>query len=441
MTQDTAAATTNPLLNGAITKAFRRIIPLIIAMFVLNYIDRVNVGFAKESLEADAGIGSAAYGLGAGLFFVTYAIFEIPSNLLMERFGARLWLTRIMISWGVISAAMMFVNGPALYYTLRLLLGVAEAGFFAGVIFYFVQWFPDGHRGRANSYLYVGSAIGAIIGGPASGSLLEMHGFLGLAGWQWMFLVEGAASIVVGIIVWNLLPSRPADARWLAPAEKDALTAMLEREQRERRASAGPAKPPSRLKMLADPQMSLLCFVYFVAQLAQYAVTFWLPTIIDTIGGLSDAQVGWLSAVPWIFAGIAILAAGRISDRTGLRRTVVAVGFVLAAVGTAFGAFVTPVLALVFLCVASMGFKIAASAFYVIPQRYLDGRLAAPGIALINSIGNLGGFVAPTTLGFVESSTGSATAGLYVIAAISAIGAGAVAFTRIHQREGKPHAL
>ncbi|MBN9734977.1 MULTISPECIES: MFS transporter [unclassified Pseudonocardia] len=419
----------SPALESATRKAFRRLVPLVMIMFVANYIDRVNIGFAKDALEADSGIGAGAYGLGAGLFFITYAIFEVPSNILLERYGAKFWLTRIMISWGLVSAAMMFAHNEWIFYGLRLALGAAEAGFFAGVIFFFTQWFPNRTRGRANAALYSASTIAAVIAGPLSGALLGMHDVLGLRGWQWMFLVEGLAAVLIGVLVWFRLESQPRDAAWLTEQEKDALTAKLRAEEAERLATKQ-EKAPSRWSMLRDPQMLLFCFVYFAAQLAQYSVTFWLPSFVRDIGGLSEFMIGVISVVPFAVAFFAILAAGRISDATGLRRTVLGSGFVLAAVGLGVAAVTSPVLAVVMLVVATAGFKVAASSFYVIPQQYLVGALAAPGLALINSIGNLGGFVAPTMMGQVQEQTGSVSGGLLVVAACCVVALAGCALLR-----------
>ncbi|WP_280423347.1 MFS transporter [Nocardia carnea] len=407
--------------------------PLVVLMYVLNYIDRVNISFAKESLETDAGISTAAYGLGAGLFFIAYAVLEVPSNMLLERFGAKAWLTRIMISWGVVSACMMFVQGPTSFYILRLLLGATEAGFFAGVIFYFVQWFPRSHLARANGWLFTGSIISTIIAGPLSGLLLGMHGFAGLRGWQWMFLIEGIASVIVGLVIWCFLVSKPQDATWLTAEEKSALLTQLEAEKADR-AVDSEAKT-SRWKMLADPQILLFCFIYFAAQLAIYSVTFWLPTIIRGFGGLTDWEVGLLSAVPYIFAAVAIYIAGRASDRTGWRKAVLASGFVVAAIGTAMMTMNAPVLALIALILAACGFKVAASSFYVIPQSYFPAAVSATGIALINSIGNLGGFAAPTMLGYVQNATGDVGRAFLVVSGFCVLAALGVGLTRYRRKD------
>jgi sugar phosphate permease len=429
-------STTSDILSVATKKAFRRLIPLVMIMFVVNYIDRVNIGFAKSALEADSGIGAAAFGLGAGLFFVTYAIFEIPSNILLERYGARFWLTRIMITWGIVSALMMFAHNETIFYVLRLALGAAEAGFFAGVIFYFTRWFPNATRGRANAALYSASTIAAVIAGPMSGALLGLHEVWGLRGWQWMFLIEGVAAVLVGVLVWFRLTSQPQDADWLTDDEKNAIIDKLAEEEAVRSEDRG-AKAPSRWSMLRDPQMLLFSLVYFAAQLAQYSVTFWLPDFVRKIGGLSEFMIGVVAVVPFIAAFFAILIAGRISDVTGYRRTVLASGFVLAAVGLIVAAIVSPILAVVMLIVATVGFKVAASSFFAIPQQYLVGAMAAPGIAMINSIGNLGGFVAPTLLGRVEEQTGSVDGGLMIVAGACVIAIAGSALMRYTAGSGE----
>ncbi|NIL77295.1 MFS transporter [Rhodococcus sp. B10] len=436
-----ASTAENPILEGALKKAFTRIVPLIMIMFVLNYIDRVNIGFAKHELEVHAGITAAAYGVGAGLFFITYAIFEVPSNALMEKFGAKAWLTRIMITWGLVSASMMFVQNTAMFYALRLLLGVAEAGFFAGVLLYFTYWFPDRYRGRANSSLYIGSIVGAVIAAPLSGVFLSMTSVAGLMGWQWMFLVEGGASVVVGFVIWFFLVSKPADAKWLTQPEKNAIAQELARESAAKRAASGITEAPSRWRMLLDPQITLFCTMMFAAQVANYGVTFWLPSVVRSIDGLGELQIGFISALPYALAGVAVFVAARISDRTGLRRTVLAAGFVAAALGALITAMASPIVAIVGLCIATIGFKVAAGSFYVIPQGYLDIRLLAPGLALINSIGNLGGFVAPAVLGAVEERTGDPAAGFLFIAVVTGIAIIGVGRMRTHPRraEGSPN--
>jgi MFS family permease len=425
-----AAPPADPVLRSAVGKVFRHVLPLFVVMLICNQIDRSNIGFAQKHLEADVGIGAAAYGFGAGLFFIAYAIFELPSNVMMERVGARAWLTRIMISWGVISTAMVFVNGPVLFYVLRFLLGVAEAGFFPAVLFYFTRWLPDSHRGRATAIFVAGSSVAVAISGPLSGPLLSLDGTLGRHGWQWLFAVEGVLSIVVGVIAFFLLKSKIDDARWLTAEEKEALTASIAAED-ERKRDEHRARGRSRWRLLAEPRILLFCWVYFAIQLSIYANTFWLPSIVGRIKGTNDVTVGLLSSLPWICAVIAMYVTGRIGDRTGNRKPLLIASLLTAAAGTYLAAVASPVLALVFLCVAAMGFKSASPLFWAFPQGSLNPVVVAPAIALINSLGNLGGFVAPFGFGVVKQATGQVTYGLYALAVASLLGAVSVlAFSR-----------
>ncbi|MGW2513015.1 MFS transporter [Streptomyces scopuliridis] len=398
-------------------------------MFVANYIDRVNIGFAQDQLRAEVGLSAGAFGFGAGLFFVAYAIFEVPSNMLLERFGAKVWLTRIMITWGLVATAMAFVNSAEMFYVLRFLLGVAEAGFFPAVIYYFTRWLPDADRGRATAIFLMGSGTASVIAGPLSGALLEMHGLAGHSGWQWMFFIEGMASVVLGFVVFRFLDSRVEDATWLTDTEKAALTAAVDAEQTARSSGRGTERV-SRWKLLADPQMLLFCWIYFAISLALYAVTFWLPSIVNDIGGLSDFEVGLLVAVPWLCAIGAVYVSGRASDRTGRRRPFLVAALITGSVGTFLATVVSPWLGLAALCIAAMGFKTSSPIFWTIPQSYLDARVAAPAIALVNSIGNLGGFVSPTVFGILEDTTGSTEGGLIGLSVVGIIAAMTVALVR-----------
>ncbi|MET7319445.1 MFS transporter [Streptomyces sp. NPDC005549] len=421
----------SPAVQSAVRKIFRRVVPLFFVMFVANYMDRVNLGFAQDELRADVGLSAAAFGLGAGIFFIAYAIFEVPSNVLMERFGPKVWLTRIMISWGVVATAMAFVNSVEMFYALRFLLGVAEAGFFPAVIYYFSRWLPDSHRGRATSIFLMGSGTATVIVGPVSGALMEMHGIWGHAGWQWMFFIEGVFSVVLGFVVYRFLDSGVEQATWLTDEEKSGLVAAIDAEQEERDARrGGKAAKVSRWKLLADPQMLLFLWIYFAINVALYAVTFWLPSIVDDIGGVSDFQVGLLTAVPWLCALVALFVSGRVSDRIGKRRPVLVVLLLLGGSGTLLAVFVSPWVGLGALCLAAMGFKPASPVFWTIPQSYLDARAAAPGIALINSIGNLGGFVAPTAFGIIEDTTGSTKGGLVGLTVVGFLAALSVLLVR-----------
>ena len=424
----------SPSLDSAVSKFFRRVVPLFIVMLICNQLNRSNIGYAREYLEADVGIGAAAYGFGAGVFFIAYALFELPSNVMMEKFGARIWLTRIMVSWGLVSAAMMFVQNATMFYILRFLLGAAEAGFFPAVIFYLAKWLPDTHRGRATALFVAGSSVAAAISGPLSGPLLSLHGLLGLHGWQWLFGLEGALSIVVGLIAYFFLDSHIRDAKWLTSDEKAALTTTIEQEEKRKAVESGVADKGSRWRMLADPKLMLFCWIYFAIQLSIYANTFWLPSIVRRIEGTNDITVGLLSSLPWICAVVAMYISSRIGDRTGNRRVLLIIALLTAAVGTYVAAIVSPWLALVFLCIAAMGFKSASPLFWSIPQSTLHPLVLAPAIALINSIGNLGGFVAPYGFGLIKSAPGEVTWGLYGLAAASVLAATSVLLVRSSRR-------
>ncbi|QUG99700.1 MFS transporter [Saccharopolyspora erythraea] len=421
-------------LAGAIGKIFRRVVPLFVVMLVCNQLNRSNIGYAETYLEADVGIGATAYGFGAGLFFVAYALFELPSNVMMEKFGARVWLTRIMVSWGLVSAAMAFVNSPEMFYVLRFLLGAAEAGFFPAVIFYFTRWLPDSHRGRATALFVAGSSIAAAISGPLSGPLLSMHGFLGVRGWQWLFGLEGALSVVVGVVAYFFLDSRIRDAKWLTDDEKTALISRIDEEDASKTTEAPGG---SRWRLLLDGKLLLFCWIYFAIQLSIYANTFWLPSIVRRIEGTDDITVGLLSSLPWICAVVAMYVSGRAGDRAGDRRPLLVIALVTAAVGTWLAAVASPLPALAFLCVAAMGFKSASPLFWSIPQRSLSPLVVAPAIAVINSLGNLGGFVAPFGFGFIKEQTGEVTYGLYALALASLLAAASVLLIR-QRRAGTP---
>ncbi len=426
-------------VDSAVAKVFRRVVPLFVVMLICNQLNRSNIGYAQVHLEADVGIGAAAYGLGAGLFFVAYAIFELPSNVLMERYGPKIWLTRIMVSWGLVSAAMAFVNGPTMFYVLRFLLGVAEAGFFPAIIFYFSRWLPGSHRGRATAMFVAGSSIAAAVSGPVSGPLLALDGVGGAAGWQWLFGLEGLLSVVVGCIAYRLLDSRIEDARWLTRAEQRALADTVEREDDVRRTEAGAeAGTVSRWKLLLNPQVLVFCGIYFAIQLSIYANTFWLPGIVRRIDGVNDITVGLLSSLPWICAVIAMYLAGRASDRLGRSKPLLVAALLVAAAGTYLAAITSPALALVFLCVAAMGFKSASPLFWTIPQGTMHPAVLAPAIALVNSLGNLGGFVAPYGFGLVKEATGQVTYGLYALALSSVAGAALVFLIRRDRSPAAP---
>ncbi|GHB12078.1 MFS transporter [Salinicola rhizosphaerae] len=416
----------DPILASAVKKVKWHILPLFVAAFIVNYIDRVNIGFVREHLNADLGIGVAAFGLGAGLFFVGYAIFEVPSNMLLERFGARAWLTRIMFSWGIVATLMTFIQSETHFYILRFLLGVAEAGFFPGIIYYFTRWLPAGERGKAMAIFLSGSAIASILSGPICGALLSIDAF-GWHGWQWMFFLEGIAALALTPLFWFYLRSNVHDAEWLSREEQDVLKATIEHEQAEREAQQGEKIPTWRLLM--DPKIVLFCLIFFSISLTIYGMTFWLPTIIHRMGNISDFDTGLYNSIPWIISIAAMYAFAALAQRFRFQQGWVAASLVIASLGMFLSTTANPVFAFVAICFAALGFKASASLFWPVPQNYLDARIAAPVIALINSLGNLGGFVAPTTFGFLEARTGSYENGLYMLGTVTLVAAVLVLLT------------
>ncbi|MDQ0380677.1 MFS transporter [Amycolatopsis thermophila] len=400
-------------------KVARRLLPPLFVMFVLSFLDRTNVSLVKDHLAASAGISAAAYGFGAGVFFVGYAVLGVPSNLVLHRIGARRWLCGMMIVWGALSCAMALVSGPVSFYVLRFLLGVAEAGFFPGVILYITYWFPASARGKATGVFQSAVAIASLIGNPLGGWLLGMHGLGGLEGWQWMFLIEGLPTVVVAIAVPWLLTDRPEQARWLSAQERAVLTAAIKADE------PPPSARPERgvRKVVGDSRVLRLVYVYFAIQLGVYGVTFWLPALVKRIGGLPEFSVGLISAIPWLFALLGVLVLPWLSDRTGNRRTPLLVALICTAAGLIGAVALPPVAAVGALCVAAFGFLGAQPVFWTVPPTILAGVQIAATIPLISGIGNLGGFVGPYAMGAIEDATGSGAAGLYLVAAVVAVGA------------------
>ncbi len=423
------------VLASAVAKVKRHVLPLFVVMFIVNYIDRVNIGFVRTHMETDLGIGAAAYGLGAGLFFVGYALFEVPSNMLLQRFGARAWLTRIMFTWGLVAMGMAFVQGETSFYVMRFLLGVTEAGFYPGVLYYFTQWLPASERGKAMAIFLSGSAIASIISGPITGALLSVTG-LGLHGWQWMFLIEGGASVALCGFVYYWLQSHIHEAKWLTATEQTTLSRVIADEQRAREAEH--VVKPSIFKLLADTQILVFCFIFFSVALTIYGATFWLPSMIKKMGNVSDFEVGLFNSIPWIISIAAMYGFAALAARFKHQQAWVATTLLIAAAGMFMSTYGGPVFAFVAICFAAVGFKAASALFWPIPQAYLNARIAAAVLALINSVGNLGGFVAPTVFGFLEEKTGSIQGGLYGLAATSVLAAIVVFFARTRPRGQKP---
>jgi MFS transporter, ACS family, tartrate transporter len=392
-----------------------RLIPFMFVLYVVAYLDRVNVGFAALQMEKDLGFGPQVYGRGAGIFFLGYTLFEVPSNLLMARVGARLWIARIMIVWGIVSAGMMFVDSVPLFYASRFLLGVAEAGFFPGMILYLTYWFPAAERAKAIAQFMTGTAIANIIGGPLSGLLLTLNGTLGLAGWQWVFLVEGIPAVLLGFFVLYYLTEGPAEAHWLTADERKWLIARMDAD----RAASVSGHDSSSLKAaLTSPRVWYFGLLYFTIVVGFYGITFWLPQILKNLSGSSDLMVGLISAVPYVLAAIVMVVVATSSDRAGERRWHVAIPSFVSAVGLILSAATSdPLLSLLALSLAAAGIWGALGPFWSLPTAFLTGTAAAGGIALINSLGNLGGFVSPMLIGEIRARTDSFALALFVLAA------------------------
>ncbi|HEX9470591.1 MAG TPA: MFS transporter [Bradyrhizobium sp.] len=414
-----------------IAKVSKRLVPFLIVCYFVAYLDRVNVGFAALTMNQDLGLSQTAFGFGAGIFFIAYFIFEVPSNLLLERFGARKWIARIMLSWGILSGAMAFIPAIARatgignengFYLLRILLGVAEAGFFPGIIFYLTLWFPAEYRARIVGYFMAAIPLSTVIGAPISGVLLYLHGGLGLAGWQWLFIIEAVPAIILAGVVFFYLTDRPADAAWLAPDERAWLAERLALEQRQRLA----VRSYSVTEALVNPRVLGLSLVYFGAVATNYGLSFFLPQIVKAFG-LNTFLTTLVSATPYAVGVIGMVWWGRRSDRVGERRFHTAIPLFVAAAGIAVStALDDPTLKMISLCVAGFGIFACLPVFWTLPTAFLSGAAAAAGIAVINSIGNLAGFAGPFAMGWIKDHTGSYAGGLLLLAALGLIAMGAV---------------
>jgi D-galactonate transporter len=408
-------------------KVTRRLIPFLFLCYVVAYLDRVNVGFAKLQMLSDLKFSETVYGLGAGIFFIGYFLFEVPSNIILHRAGARVWIARIMVTWGIISACMMFVTTPTMFYVLRFLLGVAEAGFFPGIILYLTYWFPAARRARVVALFMTAIALSGVVGGPLSGWIMQaMAGVNGWAGWKWLFLLEGLPSVLVGIWVFFFLDDSIDAAKWLDAQEKALLSKNI--------ALDGQGKPElSTVKVLTSPRVWLMAAIYFCFIMGLYGVSFWLPQLIKATGVKDVLDVGLLSAIPYGFAVVAMVLASRSSDRRGERRWHIGGAAIVGGAGLIASAVYggNTVLAMIALTAATMGILTSLPLFWTLPTAFLGGTAAAAGIAVINSVGNLAGFVSPFMVGAIKDATGSTTIGLYALAASLFLGAALVlAFAR-----------
>ncbi|MCA7936631.1 MULTISPECIES: MFS transporter [Burkholderia] len=402
-----------------------RLLPFLLLCYTFAYLDRVNIGFAKLSMQSDLGISDAVYGLGAGIFFLGYVLFEIPSNLLLPRIGARKTISRIMVLWGLTSAGMMFVHNETTFYGMRFLLGVFEAGFAPGMIFYLTYWYGQRRMAGVMAVVMLAGPIGGAFGSPLSAWLMTgLSGVHGLAGWQWMFIVEGLPCVLLGALALKVLSDRPADAAWLTDDEKRLLAAELH---------APGAGHHSFGQVLRDPRVYLLAFAYFTIICGIYAVSFWLPSILKADGVTDTMQIGLYSMIPYVCAAIAMIVIGRRSDRRGERRFHSAVPALIGAIALAVATTANGnlVISLVGMTIATSMIWAAYTVFWAIPSQYLKGDAAAGGIALINTIGLIGGFLSPTIIGAIHSATGSMAAGLLVMVALLVAGAAVLVANRL----------
>ena len=394
----------------------RRFLPFAFICYVVAYIDRVNVGFVATELQSQLGLDATTYGLAAGLFFLGYCVFEIPSNLILERVGARLWIARIMIVWGLVSMGTMFVWDASSFMAARVILGIAEAGFFPGMVLFLTYWFPASERAKTGALFMMASPIAVIVGAPLSTAILKLEGAYGLEGWQWLFLIEGAPAVVLGVLALFVLSDRPEDARWLSPDDRDWLTRTMAADRAQRQATG-----ITTLRLgLVNPQLWLLCGVFFLNSIVNYGIFLWLPKLLEDVTGAEGFTLSTITAIPFIAALGAMVIVGKHSDRTGERRLYVAGCAVANAVGLLLAvSFQNNIWLLVSgFAISQMALRSLAGVFWAMPPQLLGGAAAAAGIALINSIGNLGGFVGPTLIGALYDLTGGYTGGLLALTAV-----------------------
>jgi ACS family tartrate transporter-like MFS transporter len=410
---------TSELEQQTLRKISWRIVPFIMLLYFVSFIDRVNIGFASLTMNNDLGFSSAVFGFGAGIFFLGYFLFEVPSNIILDRVGARLWIARVMITWGIISVGFAFIKGETSFYALRFLLGVAEAGFFPGIILYLSYWFPTQRRAQVVSFFMAAAPISTVLGSPLSGALLEMDGIAGLKGWQWMFILEGVPAVLLGLVVLVYLTDRPEKATWLANDEREWLVNTMNAEHAAKATKAH----HSIWRGLADLRVLALSLIYFGTSAGLYTLGIWAPQIIKQFA-LSTMQVGLLNAVPPTVAIFAMILWARHSDRTGERTWHVVIACIVAAIGLALAGVAGSVVAVVLaLSLVNVGISSAKPPLWSMPTMFLSGSAAAAGIATINAIGNLGGFVGPSVIGWIKEATGSFLGGLYVVAGLLCLSA------------------
>jgi D-galactonate transporter len=433
------------VVKATFDKVAWRLIPFLFICYIVAFLDRVNVGFAKLQMAPDLQFSDAVYGFGAGVFFIGYFIFEVPSNVILERVGARVWIARIMITWGIISSAFMFTHqitwGPVsgwfnltdaefTFYFLRFMLGVAEAGFFPGIILYLTYWFPGPRRAKMVAMFMTAIAISNVVGSPISGAIMQyMDGYNGWRGWQWLFLLEGIPSVIIGVLVFALLPNGPRNARWLTQEEKDLVVHMVAEDDHAKKELG---QRHSFMDAFRDRRVWALSLVYFCGVVGFYAVNFWMPTIISELGIEKNdfLKVGLLSMIPWGVAAVAMVVWGHHSDKTGERRWHAATGLLVAMTGllalTVVGHAAIP--SIIALTLVTAGILSWVATFWSLPTAFLSSTAAAAGIAWINSVGNLGGHFGPDLIGRIRTATGQTEAAFYALAAVALLGALIIVF-------------
>jgi len=401
-------------------KVYLRLLPFAMVCYILAYIDRINSSFAALTMRGDLNLSAADYGFAVGTFYWAYFLFEVPSNVIMEKVGARIWIARIMITWGIFATATAFVTGTTSFAIVRFLLGAGEAGFFPGLILYFTYWFPARHHARIVSGFLVGLPIAVAAGAPISTGLMGLHGLFGLKGWQIMFIAEGVPTIALGLLFYFVMTNKPQEATFLSQAEKDWLTNKIASERKAKEA----IRVYSMLESMWNPRVLLLALNYFGIVTASLGMLFFIPQIIKSLGSLTNMQVGWLTMIPYICGGIALVAWGRVSDKMNERRWNLLLACVLSTGGLVMaGLTMGTWWALVGMSLAAMGFYGSKGPFFAMPPMFLSGTALAAGFAWINSIGNLGGFFGPWWIGLMKDATGTFSGGLYGLALLSFVSA------------------
>ncbi len=410
------------LEKRTIGKVMTRLVPFLIVCYFVAYLDRVNVGFAKLTMDKDLGLTETMFGFGSGVFFLAYFLFEVPSNLFLEKFGARRWIARIMITWGILSGAMAFIpqisaatgiSPEYTFYGVRILLGMAEAGFFPGIIFFLTLWFPGVYRGRIVGMFMAAIPMSSVIGGPVSGYLLGMDGVAGMAGWQWLYVLEALPALILSVVVLNYLTDKPSDAQWLNADERGWLTRTLSTERAVRESK----HDFSVMQTLSNPRVLALAVVYFGAVASNYGVGFFMPTIVKAFG-LSNAMTGWVVAIPYLVGAIGMVWWSKRSDEKLERKNHAVIALAVAAIGLVLATLTEdPVLKMLAFSFSAFGVFAILPVFWTLPTAFLSGPAAAAGIAVINSIGNLSGFAGPFAMGAIKDATGSFNGGLLLIAA------------------------